>query len=68
MKELPNYLRVSAYDNIGLAVAKHGLVMTVPEILQKMAGKSPIEVKVEQGGTAQITESEIVNQYPKLLE
>ena len=36
MKELPNYLRVSAYDNIGLAVSKHGLVMTVPEILQKM--------------------------------
>ncbi len=38
------------------------------DLLQKMAGKSPIEVKVGEGGTAQITESEIINHLPKLLE
>lgn len=38
------------------------------ELLKKMALKSPVEVKVEQGGTAQITESGIINQLPNLLE
>jgi hypothetical protein len=38
------------------------------DLLQKMAEKSPVEVKVGQGGTAQITEREIINQVPKLLE
>jgi hypothetical protein len=36
MRELPNYLKVSAYDSLGLSVAKHGLTLTVPEILQEM--------------------------------
>lgn len=38
------------------------------DLLQKMAEKSPVEVKVGQGGTAQISESGIVNQFPNLLE
>jgi hypothetical protein len=38
------------------------------DLLQKVAEKSPVEVNVGQGGTAQITESDIVNQYPTLLE
>lgn len=38
------------------------------ELLKNMAGKSPVEVKVGQGGTAQITESGIINQFPNLLE
>ena len=38
------------------------------DLLQKMAEKSPVEVKVGQGGTAQITENGIINQLPNLLE
>ena len=38
------------------------------ELLQKVVEKSSVEVKVGQGGTAQITESGIVNQLPNLLE
>lgn len=38
------------------------------DLLQKMAEKSPVEVKVGQGGTAQITERDIINQVPNLLE
>jgi hypothetical protein len=38
------------------------------EVLKKVAEKSPVEVKVGQGGTAQITESGIINQIPNLLE
>lgn len=37
-------------------------------LLQKMAEKSPVEVIVEQGGTAQISESGIINQFSNLLE
>ena len=40
----------------------------VKDLLQKIAEKSPVEVKVGQGGTAQITESGIINQLPNLLE
>ena len=38
------------------------------ELLQKVTEKSSVEVNVGQGGTAQITESGIINQLPKLLE
>lgn len=38
------------------------------ELLKNMAEKSHVEVKVGQGGTAQITESGIINQIPTLLE
>ena len=37
-------------------------------LLQKMAEKPPVEVKVGQGGTAQITEGNIINQDSQLLE
>lgn len=37
-------------------------------LLQKMVEKSPVEVKVGQGGTAQITEGNIINQDSQLLE
>lgn len=40
----------------------------VADLLQKVAEKSSVEVKVGQGGTAQITESGIINQLPTLLE
>ena len=38
------------------------------ELLKKVAEKSSVEVNVGQGGTAQITESGIINQVPNLLE
>lgn len=40
----------------------------VTELLKNITEKSPVEVKVGQGGTAQITESGIINQLPNLLE
>ncbi len=37
MRIMPNYLKVSSYDKLGMAVAQYGLVLSAEEVIQEMS-------------------------------